>query len=359
MARNRRLTRLAAGCASGALLLCGAGVALIRGATFHPPWIQDLRVEGSDSAPTLVPGAPLTVLVWNLQYGASRKHHFFYDGGDAVSVPESDVRETVAAIAAVLADQDADLLLLQEIDRDSARTRRIDELAELLAALPYPAWVATPYHKVAYVPHPPGNHLGRVDMALGTLSRVRIDGATRIQLPLLREPFYRRAFNLKRAVLETTIPLAGDRPPLVALNTHLSAFSFGDGTLEAQIRRIDERLTELDEAGSPWILGGDFNLLPPGDDPSRLGQDAGYYADDNNPIEILFDGGRRSVFPVSSLMDPAGLARTYLPYGAETPDRTLDYLFVSDGIEVLSASVVDDCLTISDHLPLRVEIVIP
>ncbi len=358
MGRSGRLRGVAAGCAGGALLLCGAGIALVRGVSQHPPALQDLPVEGDGDARSPTPGDRLTVLVWNIQYGASRRYHFFYDGGDAVRVAEGDVRETLAAIAAVVAEQDADLVLLQEVDRDSARTHRIDELAELLAAQPYPAWVAAPYHKVAYVPHPPGNHLGRVDMELATLSRLAVSSATRIQLPLLDEPFYRRAFNLRRAVLEVTVPLRGGGPPLVVLNTHLSAFSFGDGTLEAQVRRIEDRLTRLDEAGSPWILGGDLNMLPPGDDPARLADGGSYEAIDENPIAILFDAGRRSAIPVASMLDPAAPVRTYLPFGAEVPDRTLDYLFVSDGVDVLSAEVVDTASQLSDHLPLRVELAI-
>jgi len=141
------------------------------------------------------------------------------------------------------------------------------------------------------------------------------------------------------------------------LNTHLSAFSRGDGTLPRQVEQIQQRLAELDREGVPWILAGDFNMLPPGDAPARLGEDAPLYADAGNPIAALFDEGRRSALPLQAPFP--GHAGTYLPFGSASPDRTLDYVFVSDGIEVLEAEVLDTHSDISDHLPLLVRVQIP
>ena len=37
--------------------------------------------------------------MWNVQYAGSRKHHFFYDGGEAVHVPEhADVANAIGAV---------------------------------------------------------------------------------------------------------------------------------------------------------------------------------------------------------------------------------------------------------------------
>ncbi len=357
MRRSNRLFKLAAGCAGGVLVACATVAGLFRGQTYHPADRQEIAVEGSGEASVLAPGTSLKVLVWNVQFCGTRKHHFFYDGGDTVHVPAEDVHEALGAIGDVIGQHQPHISLLQEIDRNSDRTGRLDQLDRLLAAQPHAGWAAAPYHKAGYVPHPPGKHLGRVDMELVTLAQRGMSSAVRHQLALLDEPFYRRAFNLKRAILETTFTRSSG-PPFVVLNTHLSAFSYGDGTLEAQVQQIERRLEELDEAGSPWILGGDFNLLPPGDDPGRLGDDAGYYSDHNNPIEILFAAGRRSAFSPTALLEEESVG-TYQPYGSDGPDRTLDYLFVSEEVEVQQARVLTDSPDISDHLPLLVEIVVP
>lgn len=356
MTRGNRLMKLAAGCAGGALVACATVAGLFRGLTYHPADRQELVVQGRGET-TVLSTDSIKVLVWNVQFCGTRKHHFFYDGGDAVKVPAEDVRVALEAIGSLLEQHRPDLALLQEIDRNSDRTGGLDQLARLLDVHPHARWAAAPYHKAAYVPFPPRQHLGRVDMELATLSRLGMLSAARHQLALLDEPFYRRAFNLKRAVLETAIPRSSG-PPFVVLNTHLSAFSYGDGTLEAQVQQIERRLAELDEAGSPWIVGGDFNLLPPGDDPGRLGDDAGQYADQNNPLEILFSAGRRSVFSPTTLLEDVA-TRTYQPFGSEGPDRTLDYMFVSENVEIRGARVLKDAPDISDHLPLLVEIGVP
>ncbi len=356
---SRRLKRLGLGLFGGALIACAGGLGLLRVLWYAPPPVAAVRVETHGDPVALSSGEALRVLVWNVQFCATRQHHFFYDGGDAVRVPATDVEAALDELAAVLREHQPDLVLIQEIDRGAARTAGIDQVAELLAEVPYATVATTPYWRVPYVPTPSRQHVGRTDMHLATLARHRADGATRHQLALLQEPLYRRAFNLRRAILELRLAGSEGSPGLAVLNTHLSAFSRGDGTLGRQMDQLEERLQALDDEGVPWILGGDFNALPPGDDPSRLGVESDLYADEITPIQRLFDAGRRSAFPLARLQEQPESARTYLPFGATAPDRTLDYLFVSDGIEVLRAEVITGREPISDHLPLLVEIRLP
>lgn len=357
--RRSRRQRIALGAALVGLLLLGFTVALIRGWVWCPPAELVVPVQRTGEAPHLEPGGSLTALVWNLQYCGSRNYHFFYDGGDDVHVAAAHVQQALAGVAEVLAHADADLVLLQEVDRRSDRTGGVDQLEDLLARRPHPRYAATSYHRVRYVPHPPQQHLGRVDMQLATLARRETRSSRRFQLPLLREPWLRRQFNLRRAILELEVSRGGDRPPLVVLNTHLSAFSQGDGTLDEQVDMLLQRLAAHDTAGSPWLLGGDLNMLPPGDDPGRLGDEAVWYSDASNPLQRIFDAGHRSALPVEALATYPGEVGTYLPPGSAQADRTLDYLFVSPGVEVISADVLSQYSHVSDHLPLLAELRIP
>ena len=78
----------------------------------------------------------LKILSWNIQFAASTKHNFFYEGGTAVSVPSADdVHATLDTIAATIQKEDPDIVLLQEVDRGARRTWYIDEHAEVRAAL--------------------------------------------------------------------------------------------------------------------------------------------------------------------------------------------------------------------------------
>lgn len=287
---------------------------------------------------------PFTVLCWNLQFCASRRVEFFYDGGPAVHVDPADQARTLAAVADVLAEERPDLALLQEVDRDSDRTQRIDQLQPLLRACDWAGWASTPYHRARYVPVPPQRPLGRIDLHLAVLSTFPLRPGVRIDLPRLDEPRWRQALNLKRALLSLPLPVS-DGSTLHVGNTHFSAFSRGDGTLARQVATTAAWMRR-----SPsHLLGGDLNLLPPGDDPGRLSRDQENYADHQNPLGRLLPAFRDVSGP--AVADPAW--RTYLPFGASVPDRRLDYLFAGARLEVLDACVLTKHRDVSDHLPVR------
>ncbi|MEQ1508166.1 MAG: endonuclease/exonuclease/phosphatase family protein, partial [Myxococcota bacterium] len=318
---------------------------------------EPVAVVGAAAAPVLAPGRPLSILVWNVQFCAGRSRTFFYDGGDAVHVDPDDQLRALDAIGRVLRDQQADVVLLQEVDRGSDRTGRVDQHAELLARCPYPCHASTAYYRNRYVPYPRHQHLGRIEMHLSVFSRFRIAGATRWPLPELAEPWLRRQFNLRRALLEATVPLTDGRS-LALFDVHLSAFSRGDGTLPRQLGAVADRLRAARDAGHPVVLGGDFNALPPGDDPSRLGPDAGLYADDGEPLRIVADTFASAVPPEAHRDEPERW-RTWLPHGAHVADRAIDHLFVGPGVEVLDVAVASGVTDASDHLPLRIELTVP
>lgn len=336
----------------------GFGIALpmvslvtLLGLEFNPASVEKVSVQNMRPTQPIPAGQSLKLISWNLQFSGSRKHNFFYDGGQAVHVPLSDVQETLEKITKVLRARNPDFALLQEIDRHSDRTGNIDQLETLKTYAEGLNWTSTPYHKVPYVPHPSHEPMGRVNLNLGTLSRYEFTSARRHQLALLDEPRWRQFFNLKRAILETTIPIGvgAKRPSLILGNTHLSAFSGGDGTLDKQITQIEAWIESIPN-GQPWILAGDFNLLPPKDVPSRLGDDGKLYADAQNPIERLTNK-YNVAFP--ELLSEN--ARTYLPFGANKPDRKIDYIFYGGPIEIESATVLREASALSDHLPLEIQ----
>lgn len=329
--------------------------AWVRSLLWFPADLEPIPASCASDAPVLPVGRPIKVLVWNVQYAASRKHRFFYDGGTAVHVPREDVEATIDAISAVIRREEPDLVLLQEVDRGSDRTHRIDQHAALLQAVPYPCHASTPYHRVGYLPHPGHEHLRRVDMHLSIFSRYRLGDLERVQLPLLDEPWWRRVMNLRRALMVAELPVEDGRT-FVAMNTHLSAFSRGDGTLGRQMEVLD-RFAALAETGKqPWLLAGDLNALPPGDDPSRLGADADQYAEAVTPAQRLFDRYNSAV-PAPQYTATPDRWRTYLPFGTTEPDRTLDYAFVGRTVDVQRVEILQDT-AISDHLPILLELVI-
>ena len=314
---------------------------------WHPADREPIPVHGPPHRSNPARGA-LRVCSWNIQFAAGHDQLFFYDGGTAVSVPRPVVLRTLEGILADLQRIDADVLLLQEVDRGSRRTHFIDQHAWLAARLDHPYHASTPYHRVHFVPAPAHEMLGRVNMHLSIFSRHPLLPGTRVQLPLLREPWYRRHFNLRRALME--VPLVHEVGPAWLFHTHLSAFSRGDGTVPRQLARVAAELAAADQRGEPWLLAGDFNALPPGDDPARLGADASMYGAPS-PLAPLYGRARCAVSARAHLDEPRRW-RTWVPFRASAPQRALDHLFGSAGSTFSDVAVDRRAMGRSDHLPL-------
>lgn len=334
----------------GLPVLAIGGLAAFMLATAHDPApVEAVTVDKADGAPApLKAGQPFTLVSWNIQFGAGKTEPFFYEHGDRVHATRAELDTSLPALAAATTEMKPDILLLQELDRDSKRTLNIDQYPQHMQAGGFTAGASTPYHRVAFVPMPPGNPLGQVDMHLAVLARSPISKAERIQLALLKENPLWQAGNLKRALLWAELPVEGHDQPLAVAVTHLSAFSRGDGTLDAQIDRLVQWIEARPE-GQPWVLAGDFNLLPPGFDKSALSPEkAELYADETNPIEKMLPEYRTII---EDHLAPANA--TYVAVGETKGDRKIDYVFVGGPIEVIEAGVVEKYHALSDHLPLR------
>eukprot|EP00617_Octactis_speculum_P021746 CAMPEP_0185759760 /NCGR_PEP_ID=MMETSP1174-20130828/18543_1 /TAXON_ID=35687 /ORGANISM="Dictyocha speculum, Strain CCMP1381" /LENGTH=139 /DNA_ID=CAMNT_0028440251 /DNA_START=123 /DNA_END=539 /DNA_ORIENTATION=- len=120
----------------------------------------------------------------------------------------------------------------------------------------------------------------------------------------------------------------------VALNTHLSAYAMDDGTPEKEIKMLLEHTEKLDDAGLPWILAGDFNHLPPGDDRKRLGNDpqggAQFYSE-ITPVAKLLEKQRSAMDMEEWKRNPA-LFNTYLPFKKDDNGQPIEALNVSDRV---------------------------
>ena len=92
--------------------LCGLGAVAAMGTLFNPAPLRDEPVTCDPSAPELPRGKRLRMLVWNLQYGAGRRPHFFYDGGPDVHANPDEVRLTLEAMTDTIARLDPDIVLL-------------------------------------------------------------------------------------------------------------------------------------------------------------------------------------------------------------------------------------------------------
>ena len=234
-------------------------VAFLSIAEFRPDAIEQVDAEGT-AEKTLSVGDTVTVMTWNIGYGVlGEDADFFMDGGTMV---RAENRETVLknmnGIEAEIQKIQPDILLLQETDRGSSRSLKINEYAMLEGDLGgYVSAFANNY-KVAYIPYPMPP-LGTVDSGIATFSTFPMQDNERVQLPV---PFSWpvRTINLKRCLLISRIPIDGSDRELVIVNLHLEAYDEGEGKL-AQTKMLADLLKEEAERGNYVIAGGDFNQV--------------------------------------------------------------------------------------------------
>ena len=240
---------------------------------------------------------------------------------------------------------------------EDSRTYYIDLLNELRARLPadrFACHTQAPYWIAEFIFHP--EILGSVDMQLVTLSKYRITQALRHQLPRPVRNFFVRPFHFQRALLESRIA-AADGSSLAIINTHFEAWAAGTGLMERQIAATERLLKSLDSESTPWVLGGDLNLLPPDDNRQRrriIEAATGFY-DENPQIQALYQSYRAVPDLKHLLSDDAPAWYTYFPNDPTVtgPDRTIDYLFFSEQWKLEGAEVLQQgTLSISDHLPV-------
>ncbi|MBL8020819.1 MAG: endonuclease/exonuclease/phosphatase family protein [Leptospirales bacterium] len=335
-------------------------------ANYHPAELEQEAVVCPATAPTLKKGQNIKVLNWNVQYMAGKNYTFFYDvldGSGKDTRPSSeDIAITIKEVARVINEEKPDILNLQELDEGSKRTDFADQLQLLLKLIPpeYACYSDAFYHKSAFVPHP--SILGAVGMKLATISKFKMTAATRHQLALIPSNFVTQQFNLKRAVLEVQMPVEGDKD-LVVLNTHLDAFSQGTNTMELQVAEVKEILEKATTNGSPWVMSGDFNLLPPGAYDLIRQDERAYYKPETELAGLYKEF---QIVPTLDDTKPTNPNRarwfTHYPNGkrATGPDRTIDYVLYSPRLKLGPYAVRSaDTLRISDHLPFRAEFKIP
>ncbi|MBR1931885.1 MAG: endonuclease [Lachnospiraceae bacterium] len=256
------------------LLLAGAVVVWLMATEYQPKEREMLVVSVSEDAGASEKvrnthiGDTITIMTWNMGYGALGENaDFFMDGGKGVmTASKAQVEEHLAQLAEVISACGADAVFLQEADRDSTRSHGIDEMSELErlfqdAGAAYGNAAFAYNFKVKFIPYPLPP-IGKVNGGILTFSNLDVESAERVQLPC---PFTWpvRLVNLKRCLMLERIPVldeAGEQTgkELVLVNLHLEAYDSGEGKV-AQTKMLREILQAEVDRGNYVIAGGDFN----------------------------------------------------------------------------------------------------
>lgn len=219
---------------------------------------------------------------------------------------------SIEAIARAVKEMNADVVSLNEVDKCTARTGQVDQIAEFASAMG--GWH---HHFVEAIPYKGGSY------GIGVASSADLKVVKQDEVHLQKFDGYE---NRALAIVEYE--------DFVYCSTHL------DLTEASQIGQIEEINHYVDsvykDSQKPIFIAGDFNSFP-----------------DSKPIALMKQSW--------TLLTPE--ANTY---PSPDPNRCIDYIFVRENgkqvavknAEVLVSLQTADLATASDHLPvvLTVEI---
>lgn len=285
-----------------------------------------------------VPGKPLTVVTYNIGYGSGLTNNT----GD--NATEEEYEANVASIIRALEGVRPDFVAFQEIDYDSARSYHRDQLEIISDALGLKYRVQAFNWDKNYLPFPywpPSSQFGAILSGQAIASAYPVIEHSKITLVKPDErPFYYNKFYLDRTVQISKFDVGGRS--LTLLNVHLEAYM--NATRRKQALEVVEAVRARSDG--PLILLGDFNAQPPW-------VDAG--ADENGRPDstiatILQETGLRKAIVEEAYGEAPGDRQLTFPSG--NPAVCLDHIFYNEHIEGLSARVLSDAGTGSDHLPV-------
>lgn len=327
-------------------------ILFLRVTEYRPKKEEAVSVEGKGSK-KLEKGEEISVMTYNIGYGAlSKTEDFFMDGGKHVQPDEKElVEENIQGIKAQIEQEAPDVVFLQEADRNSKRSYKIDEVKELFDAFGNTMAYA-PNFKCEFIPYP-WPPIGKVDGGVATLNQFEVTEAERIALPSsFSWPV--SMCQLKRCLLVERAAIEGTDKEMVFVNLHLEAYDSGEGKIR-QTKILADLLNKEYEKGNYVIAGGDFNQYFSCVDRSKYPVKNTEYFEAGKLPEEYFKGDWQIVMddttPTSRLLN-----EPYDPESEDTQYYMLDGFIVSPNIKIKELKTLDYDFTYTDHNPVKIKI---
>ncbi|MBI4128559.1 MAG: endonuclease/exonuclease/phosphatase family protein [Parcubacteria group bacterium] len=255
----------------------------------------------------------LKIVSLNMQHGRHiRPLDSFAQPAQLDSLPLSPpyILKNLRKIGKFLADQETDIILLQEVDRVSPITPRIDHLAHIASAVGFD-----------YAAHGASGKISLGGMTLysagcGILSRFPILDSWSVQFDL--------CFPSRKGFVAATIALpSGD---VTVVSAHLSPLDMINGnSKKIQIEKMSAALS----GRRPLVLGGDMN------------------SDTNGR-------GRESILTLAARLDlqtdASALEGRLASFPSYWPTRKFDWIFASSELEISEYQILSE--RVSDHLAI-------
>ncbi len=240
-----------------AVLAAAGGAYYLTANEYAPDEKQSVTVEGSKTK-RISAGDTVTAVTYCIGYGI---HDSGYDcvleGGTMSKAPDQTaVEQNIGDIVSNIKALSPDIVLLQEVDRNSARSYNCDETEMITDGMNIYNSVFANDHLCRYVPK---GFSGEIDAGLQTLSKLHYtDTAERISLPD-NDKWPSGTVSRKECMLVERIELEDSTKQLVIINVQLT-----DSEMNIEQYKELAKVMQLEFAkGNYVIAGGNFNAMLP------------------------------------------------------------------------------------------------
>lgn len=316
---------------------------------------QALDIASSAAAPAATTDRDYTITAYNIGFGAYLPDYtFFMDGGKESRARSAELVEYATRGAAeVISKETPDFAIFEEVDTNADRSWHIDQHAMLSEYFSDRSSSFAVNYDSAYLFYPFTDPIGKSKSGLSFFSTVGITSAERRSLPI--DTNFNKLFDLDRAYSINRIPVDNGKE-LVIYAFHLSAYSPSEAVRTGQVKMLFEDMEREYKAGNYVIAGGDLNR-----DLKAL-NDTDLTFEWAHPLEReLMPEGISCAFDLlteeEKAVFPSTTRNADIPYDPELSYTvTIDGFLLSDNIEMLSTSVMDEvAFAYSDHNPVKME----
>jgi len=317
---------------------------------YKPKEKEKLEIIG-DGYHDLEPNSTLTLMTWNIGYGALGDNaDFFMDGGKMVKTADRiRLNKNIKNIQYHIEQIKPNIFFLQEVDKYSKRANHVNELSYMGNHFVAYNYSYARNFKVSYVPYPITNMIGSVDSGIATFTKYKIDSAERISLPGSYMWPVSMA-NFKRCIQVTRIPIKDTEKQLVLINVHFEGFT-DDKKRNEQVDKFIKVLNREIKKDNYVIVGGDFNQTFSSVDKSKYPQQKKKWKPgtfDVSKIKGEWQFLMDTEVPSCRSLDQ--------PYTEEAKEKFQYYLIdgyiVSKNIQVNEIKTQDYGFVASDHNPV-------
>lgn len=311
------------------------------------PRLASLPIEATKEAQDVFLPESLVVASYNIGHGQGVKEKA-WDYRDK----DTTLRQ-LGMVAKAMAKIDADIFLLQEVDLDSHRTFRVNQIEFIKEKTKHPYHACALLWEKNYLPFPywpPAHHLGYVRAANCILSKFPLSNHERLVFDKPKSnPFWYNWGYIDRGIQRVNVQL-GD-VSLAVLNVHLEAWD--TKTREEQIKVTNEYIEQIK---LPIILGGDFNTIPE-DAIKKFGFVDEPEADFSEEKTLKWFAANAKELKIPKLNAQNDVPAQLYTFPSSNPDRRLDYIFLlGKTLSFVDFRVASEAGLSSDHLPVVAKI---